>query len=132
MMWELVRPLTYRMLKVSNISAKKLFLSDWTMRKSLLISNKQQHLGTSPLLLIQSAIESVNKRIWSISNSSFPKLSCVALSNVEGQSNTGKMEAGSSQVCNMQGLSPFLNRRPVDFQSTANFICETSSQLIPR
>ena len=68
-------------------------LPDWSIEPT-----QEQHASPH---LDQSAIESVNKCLWSTSNYSFPKLGSVAVSKVEGSTGPGKMEAGSSQVYRM-------------------------------
>lgn len=70
----------------------------------------EQHFEAAPSLLNQSAIESVNERIWLVANSSFQKLGCVAISKVEGLNNSGKMEAGSSQIFHRL-RTPFVERQ---------------------
>ncbi|KAH9963872.1 digestive organ expansion factor [Russula dissimulans] len=68
------------------------------------------HPGPAPSLLNQSAIESVNKRLWSISHSSFPTIGSVAISKVAGSPSSEKMNAASSQV--LQRLrAPFVKRQ---------------------
>ncbi|KAF8499653.1 digestive organ expansion factor [Russula emetica] len=70
----------------------------------------EQHFETAPSLLNQSAIESVNKRVWSVANSSFQKLGCVAISKVEELNSSGKMEAGSSRIFHRL-RTPFVKRQ---------------------
>lgn len=70
----------------------------------------EQHFETVPPLLSQSAIESINKRDWSVANSSFQKLGCVAISKVEGLNSSGKMEAGSSHIFHRL-RTPFVKRQ---------------------
>ncbi|KAH9033260.1 digestive organ expansion factor [Lactarius pseudohatsudake] len=61
-------------------------------------STYEQHFGPAPLFLNQSAIESVNKCLWSTSASTFPKIGPVAISKVTGLPGPEKIKAGSSHV----------------------------------
>ncbi|KAI0302707.1 digestive organ expansion factor [Russula brevipes] len=73
-------------------------------------STYEQHFGAASSLLSQSAIESVNKKVWSTSNSSFPKLGSVAISQAAGSPSLEKRKAGSSQI--LQRLrAPFAKRQ---------------------
>ncbi|KAH9160422.1 hypothetical protein EDB89DRAFT_2235818 [Lactarius sanguifluus] len=47
-------------------------------------STYEQHFGPAPSFLNQSAIESVNKCLWSTSASAFPKIGPVVVSKVTG------------------------------------------------
>ncbi|KAI0256360.1 digestive organ expansion factor [Lactifluus subvellereus] len=69
----------------------------------------EQHFGAVSSLLNQSAIESVTKRLWSTSSSSFPKIGSVAISTVPGSPGP-EMKSGSSQI--LQRLrAPFEKRQ---------------------
>ncbi|KAI0295813.1 hypothetical protein B0F90DRAFT_1748553 [Multifurca ochricompacta] len=61
-------------------------------------------------LLGQSAIESVNKNVWSMSNSSLPKIGLMVTSKVSESSGSEKMKAGSSQILQRLRL-PFERRQ---------------------
>ncbi|KAH9046041.1 digestive organ expansion factor [Lactarius hengduanensis] len=61
-------------------------------------STYEQHFGPAPSFLNQSAIESVNKCLWSTSASTFPKIGPVAISKVTGLPGPEKIKAGSSHV----------------------------------
>ncbi|KAI9455464.1 digestive organ expansion factor [Lactarius psammicola] len=58
----------------------------------------EQHFGPAPSFLNQSAIESVNKCLWSTSASAFPKIGPVAISKVTGSPGPEKTKAGLSHI----------------------------------
>ncbi|KAI9507465.1 digestive organ expansion factor [Russula earlei] len=73
-------------------------------------TGERANIRAPPLLLDQSAIDSVDKRLWLISNLSFPTIGSVAVSKVEGSHSSEKMKAGSSQI--LQRLrAPFVERQ---------------------
>ncbi|KAH9979023.1 hypothetical protein BGW80DRAFT_1435317 [Lactifluus volemus] len=58
----------------------------------------EQHFGAVPSLISKPAIESVNKRLWTTSNMTFPKVGSAAISTVPGSPSPEKMKSGSSQI----------------------------------
>ncbi|KAH8979213.1 digestive organ expansion factor [Lactarius akahatsu] len=86
-------------------------------------STYEQHFGPAPSFLNQSAIESVNKCLWSTSASTFPKIGPVAISKVTGLPGPEKIKAGSSHV--LERLrAPFEKqqaRLPADDRTLSDF-----------